>query len=462
MTMATMLEATGLCRSFDGVAALDSVALTIGPGDRHAIIGPNGAGKTTLLNLLAGTLKPSAGAIHWYGREITRRGPVHRARVGIGRSFQTPAVIPTLSTLDNLVLGAWPHPGGPRWPPARYRRLRAAARDRLRSIGLDERADAPAAILSHGQRRLLDITMALAGDPALLLLDEPGAGLDGVDLDRLLDLLSALPDRTAVVLVEHHLDLVASVAATVTVLEQGRVLLTGTHDRVITDPLVRAAYPGLAGGRAMLRVERLTAGYGPVIVLRDLSFSVAQGTVAVAAGPNGAGKTTLVHAIAGIRDARPANHRAQLSIRDGAIHHRGVPLHGRAAHRVARAGVAVVPQGRRVFGSLTVAEHLALAGRPGPWTASRVLDILPPLRPLLRRHGRHLSGGEQQMLAIARAMITNPALLLLDEPTEGLAPALARVVTNLITTLAGEGMTVLVTLADATESTSRLSIREYQ
>jgi branched-chain amino acid transport system ATP-binding protein len=199
----------------------------------------------------------------------------------------------------------------------------------------------------------------------------------------------------------------------------------------------------------VLRVERLTAGYGSVIVLRDMSFTVAPGTVAAAAGPNGAGKTTLVHAIAGI-----------LSIRDGLIDHRGVALHRRSAHRVARAGVALVPQGRRVFGSLTVAEHFALAGRPGPWTTRRVLESLPPLRPLLHRHGRHLSGGEQQMLALARALVTNPSLLLLDEPTEGLAPALAHTVTDLITTVAAEGMTVLVTLADATESTSRLSIRE--
>jgi branched-chain amino acid transport system ATP-binding protein len=201
----------------------------------------------------------------------------------------------------------------------------------------------------------------------------------------------------------------------------------------------------------VLRVERLSAGYGSSIVLRDLSFTVPANTVAVAAGPNGAGKTTLLHAIAGL-----------LPPRNGRIHHCGVPLHRRSAYRVARAGVALVPQGRRVFGSLTVAEHLAVARRPGPWTPRRVLDSLPPLEPLLRRHGRHLSGGEQQMLALGRALVTNPSLLLLDEPTEGLAPALAQTVTDLITTIAGEGTTVLVTLADATDSTTRLSIREYQ
>jgi branched-chain amino acid transport system ATP-binding protein len=248
----TLLQARALCRRFGGVGALDGVTLTVGPGDRHAVIGPNGAGKTTLLNLLAGTLRPTAGTILWHGREITRRGPVHRARAGIGRSFQTPTVIPTLSTLDNLVLGAWPGAAGLRWPSTRYRHLRTAAQDRLRSIGLGHCAQTTAAALSHGQRRLLDIAMAMATNPALLLLDEPAAGLDGADLDRLLGLLAALPPRTAVVLVEHRLDLVAAVASTVTVLSRGRVLLTDTHDRVVTDVAVRAAYPGLAGsvGRA--------------------------------------------------------------------------------------------------------------------------------------------------------------------------------------------------------------------
>ncbi len=238
-----LLRADGLRRTFDGVAAVDGVSLTIGAGDRHALIGPNGAGKTTLLDLLVGTLRPTAGRIHWYGRDITRRGPVERARAGIGRSFQTPTVVPSLSTLDNLVLGAWPH--APR--PRRYQRLRGSALDRLYGLGLAAQADAPASALSHGQRRLLDIAMALAGQPRLLLLDEPAAGLDGpADRDRLLGLLANLPAQMAVILVEHHLDVVAAVADTVTVLHRGRVLATGPHEDIVTNPTVRAAYPGLS------------------------------------------------------------------------------------------------------------------------------------------------------------------------------------------------------------------------
>jgi branched-chain amino acid transport system ATP-binding protein len=250
-----LLQAYGLRRSFHGVVAVDDVSLVIGAGDRHALIGPNGAGKTTLLNLLAGTLRPTAGRIVLSGRDVTRRGPVHRARAGIARSFQTPTVVPTLSTLDNLVLGAWPHGGAPWWPASRYRHLRDQALHRLHALGLAGRADTPAGALPHGQRRMLDIAMALAGEPALLLLDEPAAGLDGpADLDRLLRLLAALPDRMALVLVEHHLDVVAAVAETVTVLHRGRVLATGGHDAVVADPAVRAAYPGLTVRKGTDRV----------------------------------------------------------------------------------------------------------------------------------------------------------------------------------------------------------------
>jgi branched-chain amino acid transport system ATP-binding protein len=241
--MTVILQAEGLRKAFGGVTALADVSLTVQAGDRHAIIGPNGAGKTTLLNLLAGALRPTAGSVTWQGRDITRTGQAHRARAGIGRSFQTPTVIPSLSTVDNLVLAAWPHaPRSLWWPPRRQRRLLTRALHQLETVGLADHADQLAGVLAHGQRRLLDIAMALAGTPLLLLLDEPAAGLDDHELDWLLRLLAALPDAMAVVLV----DLVAAAATTVTVLHQGAVITTGSHDSVVTHPLARGVYPGLA------------------------------------------------------------------------------------------------------------------------------------------------------------------------------------------------------------------------
>ncbi|GAA2632034.1 ABC transporter ATP-binding protein [Dactylosporangium fulvum] len=182
-----------------------------------------------------------------------------------------------------------------------------------------------------------------------------------------------------------------------------------------------------------LTVAGLQAGYGGGTVLHGVDLTVPQGTAIAVLGRNGAGKTTLVHAVAGL--LRPKAGSVQLD---------DVELAGRPAHRVARAGVGLVPQGRRVFASLTVAEHLDLSRRPGEWTVPRVLELLPRLGERRRHKGNQLSGGEAQMLAIARALLTQPRLLLLDEPCEGLAVDLAARVRSVVAELARGGLTVLL------------------
>ncbi|MFC6015878.1 ABC transporter ATP-binding protein [Plantactinospora solaniradicis] len=212
----------------------------------------------------------------------------------------------------------------------------------------------------------------------------------------------------------------------------------------------------------MLRVSGLFAGYDGGTVLHDVDLEVAAGRVQALVGRNGAGKSTLVHAIAGL--LRP--YRGVVSVD-------GRDLAGRPAHRVARAGVGLVPQGRRVFPRLTVAEHLSLAAsvrrpdatRSGPnWTVPGVLELLPRLAERLRHRGNQLSGGEQQMLAIARALLTQPRVLLLDEPGEGLAPELAARVREVITGLATAGLSVLLVeqqLQHAVEVADRIAVLDY-
>jgi len=239
-----LLSATGLRRVYGRLAAVDGADVHIAAGARHALIGPNGAGKTTLLHLLAGTLRPSSGRIRFAGRDITRTGPARRARLGVGLSFQTPALFGSLSTLDNVVLAAWRHTGAGVWAPARYRRLARRSLDRLDVLGLADHARQPAGALPHGRRRLLDIAVALAGEPKLLLLDEPSAGLEDADLQPLMAVLSGLPLETAVVLVEHNLDVVAAVAAEVTVLHHGRILAAGTPAEIAANVNVREVYLG--------------------------------------------------------------------------------------------------------------------------------------------------------------------------------------------------------------------------
>ncbi len=237
------LVATGLRHAYQRLTVLDLDSFTIAPGDRHAIIGPNGAGKSTLLNLLAGRTRTQTGTITYNATVITRRSAGWRARAGIGRTFQHPTVYPELTVLDCVRMGGWHHRRNPDRPPL----------DLLFQVGLADHADRTAGALSHGHRRMLDLAVALAGQPRVLLLDEPAAGLTDTETDRLLEVLTGLPGWIAVVLVEHHMDVVAAVADWITVLHQGRRHTDGPADTVRADPAVAALYLGDGGDDAARR-----------------------------------------------------------------------------------------------------------------------------------------------------------------------------------------------------------------
>ncbi|MFG3257759.1 ABC transporter ATP-binding protein [Streptomyces sp. NPDC048172] len=247
MTDDSGLALTGLSRRYGSLTAVDDVSLTLPPGARHAVIGPNGAGKSTLLNLIAGTVRAHQGRVVLAGRDLTRAGPARRGRLGIARSFQQPSVFADLTVRENLVLAVWRHHPRRRgaWrSPARYRECAAEAERQLEAVGLRALADAPASTLSHGQRRLVDLGAALVARPRVLLLDEPAAGLTDDDAERFVELLGALPDDVAVLLVEHNTELVARLADTVTVLVEGRALVTAPTGEALSHPAVRRAYLG--------------------------------------------------------------------------------------------------------------------------------------------------------------------------------------------------------------------------
>ncbi|WP_330241106.1 ABC transporter ATP-binding protein [Streptomyces sp. NBC_00525] len=262
-----VLDLDHLTRRYGSLTAVDDVSLRLPAGARHAVIGPNGAGKTTLLNLIAGTDRPDRGTIVLNGADVTRASTARRSRLGIARSFQQPSVIGELTVLDNIVLAGWAHHPRRRgaWRSrSRYRLHTESAGQHLETVGLADLAHRPAATLSHGQRRMLDLAAALAGDPRLLLLDEPAAGLTDGDIGRLLAILGALPESVAVVLVEHHVEVVAQVATSVTVLAAGRVLVTGPTREALAHPEVRDAYhnTGAAAGAAAAPVTGSTEARG--------------------------------------------------------------------------------------------------------------------------------------------------------------------------------------------------------
>ena len=243
----TLLAVRGLSKRFGGLLASDRIDLDVVRGETHAIIGPNGAGKTTLIGQLAGDLRPDAGAIRFAGRDVTGFDAPRRSRLGLARSFQITSIFRDFSALDNVALAVQAHRGGNFrfWRSARDERaLREPARVVLDSVGLGTRAGVLAAHLAHGEQRQLEIAMALATEPRLLLLDEPVAGMGLEESQRMVTLLGTLKGRITIVLVEHDMDAVFSLADRISVMVYGRIIATGTPPEVRSNEQVRRAYLG--------------------------------------------------------------------------------------------------------------------------------------------------------------------------------------------------------------------------
>jgi branched-chain amino acid transport system ATP-binding protein len=242
-----LLAIRGLSKRFGGLLASDRIDLDVAPGETHAIIGPNGAGKTTLIGQLAGDLRPDAGSIRFADQDVTRLDAPHRAQRGLARSFQVTSIFRDFSALDNVALAVQAH-AGPSfrfWRSARSEpALREPARAALEAVGLGARAGVRAASLAHGEQRQLEIAMALATAPRLLLLDEPVAGMGLDESQRMVRFLATLKRRMTIVLVEHDMDAVFTLADRISVMVYGRIIATGTPAEVRGNEAVRRAYLG--------------------------------------------------------------------------------------------------------------------------------------------------------------------------------------------------------------------------
>ena len=248
-----LLEVAGLVKRFGGLLATDNLDLTVRAGEIHAVIGPNGAGKTTLIAQLQGELAPDTGTIRFAGRDVTRLRPDRRAACGIARSFQITSIFPDMTALDNVALAVQAHAGH---SFSFWRRadadaaLRGPAAAALARVGLEARAETAAGHLAHGEQRQLELAMVLATRPTLLLLDEPTAGMAKEESDRMVGLIGSLRGTHAVLLVEHDMDAVFTLADRITVLVYGRAIATGTPAEIRADPAVRQAYLGDDAGAA--------------------------------------------------------------------------------------------------------------------------------------------------------------------------------------------------------------------
>jgi len=242
-----LLRVDNLVRRFGGITATDNLSLEVAEGELHAIIGPNGAGKTTLITQLTGQLQPNSGSIHFGGRNITGLPAWRRSRLGLARSFQITSLLPDFTAADNVALAAQAHDGHSFyfWANARKEQgLRETARAALARVGLEHRADVTVSKLSHGEQRELELAVALATKPQLLLLDEPMAGLGVSESARMVELLKALRREVTIVLVEHDMEAVFALADRITVLVYGRVIASGLPADIKSNDEVKRAYLG--------------------------------------------------------------------------------------------------------------------------------------------------------------------------------------------------------------------------
>ena len=293
--------------------------------------------------------------------------------------------------------------------------------------------------LPYGLKRALEIATTLALDPEMMLLDEPTAGMAHGDVDRIVELIRRIRVGRTILMVEHNLSVVEGISDTITVLTRGRVLAEGDYAEVSKNPEVIAAYLGRVRGMpdaGMLEISGLNAWYGESHILHGVDFNVEQGEVVTLLGRNGAGKTTTLKSIMGL-----------VGRREGSVKFHGAETIRLMPNLIARAGIALCPEERGIFGSLSVTENLMLPPvvAPGGLSVDEIYTLFPNLKERAKTaHGTRLSGGEQQMLAIARILRTGARMLLLDEPTEGLAPVIVQQIGRTIREIKSRGFTVLL------------------
>jgi branched-chain amino acid transport system ATP-binding protein len=431
---APILTARGLTKSFGGIKAVQGVDITMRDRSLHALIGPNGAGKTTAFNLMSGFFPPDKGEVRLKDRQIAGLSPEAITQAGIGRAFQITNLFPELSVAENVRLAVQaraPQRFNAWTPAAGLDQVNDETLQVIATMGLKGIETAEAGSLSYGGQRLLDMSLALATRPRVLLLDEPLAGLAAAERERVGNLIKSISKDVPVLLVEHDIDRVFQIADHVTVMNEGSVLVDGTVEDARSSKRVQEVYIG-SGSHALAEKPRVSAArdevllkldgidtyYGKSHILRQCAFEVRQNEIVALLGRNGAGKSTLLKTITGI--APPAVGSVMLGDQNIA---RLPPA------AISRAGVAYVPQGRGLFAGMSVKDNMELGrlrritGNGTHWDDEKIFAFFPRIKERWSSPADYLSGGEQQMVAVARALSGDTRVLLLDEPFEGLAPA---------------------------------------
>jgi ABC-type branched-subunit amino acid transport system ATPase component len=450
-----ILVVNGVAKSFGAIQAVRNASFAVRRRTLHALIGPNGAGKTSAFNLVSGMFPPDRGEVALDGGRIDGLAPYAVCRRGLARSFQITNLFPGLTVEENLRLGVQAmHKSrlNPFVDARSISSINGETGEIVRFLGVEGMEQAEAGALSYGGQRLLDMGLALTSRPKILLLDEPLAGLAAAERERVGHLVKLLSSEIPVLLVEHDIDRVFELADAVTVMNDGEVLVDGTVEDARSDARVQEIYIGsgtaalaarelksAAAPELLLKVRDVDTFYGKSQILSDVDMDVHKGEIVALLGRNGAGKSTFLKTLIGI--APPSR---------GAVELAGENIAGLTAAEIARHGIGYVPQGRGLFHGMTVRHNLELGrlkrltGAGVHWSEERVLEFFPRLAERLDTEADRLSGGEQQMVAVARALVGDTRLLLLDEPFEGLSPAVTEELFDAFDRLRSEVSIVIV------------------
>jgi branched-chain amino acid transport system ATP-binding protein len=457
------LELDRISVNFGGVRALDQLSLELAPGEIRGLIGPNGSGKSTAFNTVTGLQRPDAGDVRLEGRSLIGLRPDQIAACGIGRTFQNLRLFGAMTVVENVMLGTHLSGAAPGLLPTllsapRFRRheeeVRARCHAVLRSLAVEDYAEELAGSLPYGVQKRVDLARSIVARPKVLLLDEPAAGLTEHESRQLMELILRLHEQFGftLLLVEHDMHFVSGLCPRITVIDFGRFLAEGAPEEIRTDASVITAYLGtgrLKGVGAseaavevrppVVSVRDLEVRYGAVPALHGVSLEAGEGEITTIVGANGAGKSTLLAAIAGVVPA----HR-------GAILYRGEAVTRMSCEERVASGIVLCPEGRRLFAEMTVQENLLLgayknADRAATGAAlERVFALFPRIADRRGQGAATLSGGEQQMVAIGRALMANPSVLLLDEPSLGLAPNLVELIFETILQISRAGTSIVL------------------
>ncbi|MBI4596087.1 MAG: ATP-binding cassette domain-containing protein [Candidatus Tectomicrobia bacterium] len=491
-----ILKIDDLSLKFGGLKALDGVNMQVQSGEIRGLIGPNGSGKSTLLNVISRIYNPNNGTISLNGRDLLKCKAHDMPRLGVGRTFQNLELFNHMTVLQNLMVSQTRYQTYNIFSAAlftrHFRRLESTcyenAMEMLKLVGLEKYQKRMAHDLSFGQQKLLELARALVFRPKLLMLDEPAAGLSPVMIKRLVDIINHFrrENDLAVIVVEHMTKLVMNIADRITLLNYGGVLAEGTPEEIRTNQKVIDVYLGRGMKEAFegelepsgervtvgespkysvrsestpslepphlpsqpreevdgfrgLKVQGINAFYGKLQVLYNLSIRVPQGGIVALLGGNGSGKSTTINAISGLVD-----------VKTGTMQYNGSHLPRKHPHKIVRMGITQVPQHREVFPYLNVRENLAMGayrrrdrkGIEGDY--ERVYSYFPRLKERRKQLAASMSGGEQQMLAIGRALMSNPDMLLLDEPSASLAPTLVEEIFEKLLEINRDGATLFI------------------